>query len=122
MSDSGFSKKYVSINKNRDFQFLFKRGKSVVNNAFVCYYKESRRRVNRCGIMTSKKIGNAVVRNRSRRVIREAFRYVEPYFRERCDKRYDFIFVARASTHALKSTKIAPLIKSRVFDQIIGKK
>lgn len=115
---SDYSKKYVSVKKNRDFQFLFKKGSSVVSSAFVCYYKESRRRVNRLGIVTSKKIGNAVKRSRSRRVIREAFRHIEPELRSRTDKRYDFIIVARGKTPFIKSDRLLGQMKTMILEKI----
>ncbi len=117
---SDYSKKYASIKHNKEFQFLFKKGSSIVTSAFVCYYRESRRRVNRCGIMTGKKIGGAVIRNRARRVIREAFRQSEPWLREKTGKRYDFIFVARAHTPEMKSGRIAALIMNKVMKPLTG--
>jgi len=67
-----YAKKYVCIKKDKEFRFLFKKGDSIVTDAFVCYARESKRRVNRIGIVTGKKVGNAVKRSRARRVIREA--------------------------------------------------
>ena len=81
-----FKKRYVVIKSNRDFSFLFKKGESVVNYAFVCYMKPRRAGKNRLGIVTGKKIGNAVKRNRSRRIIREAFRLFEPMLKEKTDR------------------------------------
>ena len=101
-----YAKKYVCIKKDNEFRFLFKKGDSIVTDAFVCYARESKRRVNRIGIVTGKKVGNAVKRSRARRVIREAFRLIEPLLREQTQKRYDFIFVARAKTPAMKSTEV----------------
>ncbi len=101
-----YAKKYVCIKKDKEFRFLFKKGDSIVTDAFVCYARESKRRVNRIGIVTGKKVGNAVKRSRARRVIREAFRLIEPLLREKTQKRYDFIFVARAKTPAMKSTEV----------------
>ena len=57
----------------------------------------------------------AVVRNRARRVIREAFRIFDHDLRELTDKRYDFIFVARTKTASLKSTQALGLMKSRLL-------
>ena len=101
-----YAKRYVCIKKDREFKFLFKKGDSIVTDAFVCYARESKRRVNRVGIVTGKKVGNAVKRSRARRVIREAFRLIDPLLREKTQKRYDFIFVARAKTPAMKSTQV----------------
>ena len=86
--------------------------------AFVCYVRESKRRVNRIGIVTGKKVGNAVKRNRARRVIREAFRLVEPHLREKTQKRYDFIFVARTKTAEVKSDKLLKLMHKHIADKI----
>lgn len=117
-----YSKKFVSVKKNREFQYLFKNGETVVTYGFVCYVKENRRRMNRCGIMTGKKIGNAVKRNRSRRVIREAFRLIDPELRKSTDKRYDFVFVARGKTPSLKSSQIYGLMKTKLLKKLSAKK
>lgn len=112
---SEYAKKYVCIKKDKEFRFLFKKGDNIVTDAFVCYARESKRRVNRIGIVTGKKVGNAVKRSRARRVIREAFRLIEPLLREKTQKRYDFIFVARAKTPAMKSTQVYRQMENRLL-------
>lgn len=116
-----FRKKYVCIKKDKEFCFLFNKGESIVSYAFICYVRENKRRVNRIGIVTGKKIGNAVKRNRARRVIREAFRLIEPRLREQSQKRYDFIFVARAKTTELKTDKLYSLMNKLIIGKY-GKK
>lgn len=110
-----YAKRYVCIKKDREFKFLFRKGDSVVTDAFVCYARESKRRVNRIGIVTGKKVGNAVKRSRARRVIREAFRLIDPMLREKTQKRYDFIFVARAKTPAMKSTQVYRQMENKLL-------
>ena len=110
-----YAKKYVCIKKDKEFRFLFKKGDSIVTDAFVCYARESKRRVNRIGIVTGKKVGNAVKRSRARRVIREAFRLIDPLLREKTQKRYDFIFVARAKTSAMKSTQVYRQMENKLL-------
>lgn len=112
---SEYAKRYVCIKKDREFKFLFRKGDSVVTDAFVCYARESKRRVNRIGIVTGKKVGNAVKRSRARRVIREAFRLIDPLLREKTQKRYDFIFVARAKTPAMKSTQVYRQMENKLL-------
>ena len=69
---------FVTLKSNSDFRRLYNRGKAITDPALVVYYSKNRAGICRIGITTSKKIGNAVERNRSRRVIREAFRQVCP--------------------------------------------
>ena len=78
--------------------------------------------MNRLGIVTSKKIGNAVKRSRARRVIREAFRVIEPELRRRTDKRYDFIIVARGKTPFIKSDRLYGQMKAGILEKIAPQK
>lgn len=98
---------FVTLKSNSDFRRLYNRGKAVTDPALVVYYSKNRAGICRIGITTSKKIGNAVERNRSRRVIREAFRQVCPQL-EPC---YDIVLVARSKTKYLKSTRIEETMK-----------
>jgi ribonuclease P protein component len=93
---------FVTLKLNGDFRRLYNRGKAVTNPALVMYYSKNRAGNCRIGITTGKKIGDAVERNRSRRIIREAFRNVA----KDIDGNYDFVFVARSKTKYLKSTYI----------------
>ena len=110
-----YAKRYVCIKKDREFKFLFRKGNSVVTDAFVCYAGKTKRLLNRIGIVTGKKVGNAVKRSRARRVIREAFRLIDPLLREKTQKRYDFIFVARAKTPAMKSTQVYRQMENKLL-------
>lgn len=94
--------KFISICRNNDFRRLYAKGKSFVSPLVVVYVKKNRNQGLRVGITTSKKIGNAVLRNRSRRVIREAFRELSPSVKSG----YDLVFVARGRTPHVKSTDV----------------
>lgn len=99
-----FLQKYVSLNQNTDFQRTYYRGKSTARPALVVYAMKNRVGICRVGITTSKKIGNAVERNRSRRIIRAAYQSI---FKQYALKgNYDIIFVARGKTKYLKSTQV----------------
>lgn len=54
------------------------------------------------GITTGKKIGNAVKRNRARRLIRTAFSELE----QRLNGSYDIVFVARTKTSQVKMQEV----------------
>ena len=95
--------KMVALCRNNDFRRLYARGKSFVSPVVVVYTLKNRTGQVRVGITTSKKIGNAVQRNRSRRVIREAFRGLA----SRVRPGVDLVFVARGKTPYVKSTDVA---------------
>ena len=65
--------RYASIKENREFMFLYKKGKSYCADCLVIYVRKNKNRGLRLGITVTKKIGKAVVRNRIRRRIRESF-------------------------------------------------
>ena len=98
---------FTPIKENRDFRRIYTRGKSYVSPVVVTYVLKNRVKKLRVGITTSKKIGNAVCRNRSRRVIREAVRQLG----DAIPPGYDLVFVARTRTHACKSTDIAKMMR-----------
>lgn len=95
-------KNAVALKENRDFQRLYKRGKSYVSPVLVTYIAKNKNNNLRYGITTGKKIGNAVKRSRCRRIIRAAFAQVSPMLRNG----YDIVFVARGKTPYVKSGDI----------------
>ena len=96
----------TSLNRNIDFRRTYGRGKAYTSPALVTYVARNRAGICRVGITTSKKIGNAVERNRSRRVIRAAFRTFAPQI----EGGWDIVFVARSKTKYLKSTQLETII------------
>jgi len=63
------------LQENRDFRKVFARGRSVANRYFVLYVSKKRSsEASRIGFSVSKKVGNAVVRNRVKRLLREVCR------------------------------------------------
>ena len=103
-------KKTVTIKSNCDFRRTYGKGKVFQAPALVSYVLKNRAGICRIGITTSKKIGNAVERNRSRRVIRAAYREIE----EKINGNYDIVFVARSRTKYQKSTQLAQLMLSQL--------
>ena len=68
----------TSLKKNSEFQKVYKRGKSLANKHIVMFVIKNDKGINRLGISASKKIGKAVVRNKQRRRLKEAFRALWP--------------------------------------------
>ena len=93
---------FVPLCRNNDFRRIYARGKSYVTPVVVVYVMKNRLKTVRVGITTSKKVGNAVQRNRSRRVIREAYRALADQVRPGVD----LVFVARGRTPYVKSTEV----------------
>ena len=105
-------KQTVTIKSNCDFRRIYGKGKTFQGPALVSYVLKNRAGICRIGITTSKKIGNAVERNRSRRVIRAAYSMIE----EKIQGNYDFVFVARSKTKYIKSTRLAEIMLSQLIE------
>lgn len=104
--------KPAAINQNSDFRRIYARGRSYPSSALVTYVMKNRRDAVRYGITAGKKIGNAVERNRSRRVIRAAFFELFPSIQEGCD----IVFVARSKTKYLKSHQVKKAMWKQLSD------
>lgn len=81
----------VFLKENRQFRRLYAKGKSFVSPFLVLYYKKNGKNKNFLGITVSGKVGNAVLRNKLRRRIREIYRTNE----ERFLSGYTIVVVAR---------------------------
>ena len=82
-----------SLKKNRDFQHVYKNGRSHANRYLVMYELDNGLDKNRLGISVSKKVGNSIVRHRLTRLIRESYRLNEELFP--CGK--DIVVIARVA-------------------------
>ena len=82
-----------SLKKNRDFQSVYRKGKSYGNKYLVMYLLPNQTERNRIGISVSKKVGNSIVRHHLTRLIRESYRLHEENFQ--CG--YDMVVVARTA-------------------------
>ena len=80
-----------SLKKNKDFKYIYRKGKSYANKYLVMYVLENGTSQNRLGISVSKKVGNSVVRHRITRLIRESYRLNETLF----ERGLDIVVVAR---------------------------
>ena len=62
------------VRSRGDFQRAYAEGTKVVTRRFVLFARENGGELTRLGVTATRKTGNAVVRNRARRLVKEAFR------------------------------------------------
>lgn len=82
-----------SLKNNKDFQIVYRTGRSYANRFLVMHIRKNDLGRNRLGISVSKKVGNSVVRHHLTRLIRESYRLQEEYFL--CG--YDIVVVVRVN-------------------------
>ena len=82
-----------SLKKTKDFQNVYRRGKSYANRYLVMYVLSNQTEGNRLGISVSKKVGNSVIRHHLTRLIRESYRLHEDMF----NSGLDMVVIARVS-------------------------
>lgn len=89
----------LRLRNREDFSRIYRGGKSFANGQFVVYWsKQPSAEPFRLGVSASKKIGNAVVRNRMRRMIKEIVRHQA----NRIVPRTDFILIVRKPATLMK--------------------
>lgn len=87
------------MNDNRDFMTLYKKGRYSASKYSVIYVRPNGRPFNRLGITAGKKVGNAVCRNRAKRLIRLAYQSAEV----RLPVGMDIVIVARNTLCSVRS-------------------
>jgi ribonuclease P protein component len=97
----------LTLRKQSDFSRVYKQGKSKCCRFEVILYRRNGLRFTRTAFVASKKVGNSVERNRSRRIMRAAYRSLEP----RVKSGYDIIFVARAAIIGCKEPEVEKQLK-----------
>lgn len=86
--------KRTRLTRTSDFQRVYRQGSSTASRFLVLHYFAQPAGGGgepRLGLAVSKKLGGAVVRNRVKRLLREAFRECA----ERLPEDYDYVLIAR---------------------------
>ncbi len=93
----------LTLRKQKDFNRVYNHGKSKGSKFVVVIYRKNRLDYTRTAFVSSKKVGNSVQRNRSRRLMRESF----SSFKDRIMPGYDIIFVARSTINEAGTDDVA---------------
>jgi ribonuclease P protein component len=104
-----------TLNDNKDFLALYNRGRFTASKYTVIYVKPNGKGYNRLGITAGKKIGNAVCRNRAKRLIRQAYRETEIDL----PVGIDIVIVARKAICEIKSQELCGYMKKYGVPEII---
>jgi ribonuclease P protein component len=100
-------KKINRVRKNRDFRMIYETGLSVANRYLVMHAVINPSARSRIGITAGKKIGGAVVRNRSKRRVRECCRL----FNTVLPTGYDIIVACRKGVNDVSWMELEHLFK-----------
>jgi len=110
--------KKTVLRRKSDFSAIYNRGKSVGERYVVLFIKKNGLPYNRIAFLASKKVGNSVVRNRARRLMKESFRVIK----ENVADGYDIVFIARKTICNLKCADVKKSMESAVNRAGIVKK
>jgi len=86
-------KETLRLREKTAFKKIYNRGSSLANKYLVMFYSKNNQSHNKVGFIASKKVGNSVVRNRARRLMKETFRL----YSGEIEHGYDLILIARAN-------------------------
>jgi len=104
------------VRKRREFEKAYEEGYKVVTPQFALYVRPNDLLESRLGITTTRRLGKAVVRNRARRLVREAYRKNQ----EKMPPGYDFVVVVRKPLLDLKSTALEPVLTEAALKAAAG--
>lgn len=102
------------LKDNKVFTRCFRKGNFASCEFVTAYFIPNKSPYNRIGISVGKKNGNAVQRNRIKRIIRAAYRLNESKF----PIGYDIVFAARNNIAEKKSKDIEDFINRRLLKKM----
>ncbi|MDF1515613.1 MAG: ribonuclease P protein component, partial [Anaerolineae bacterium] len=105
--DNSWPKK-KRLRRSGEFKAVWSGGQSWAHALFVVWANPNNLNYSRIGIVASRKVGNAVARNRSRRLIREAARrlYSKIY------SGWDLVIVARSALLSVREPEVEDALRT----------
>lgn len=100
-------KKEEKLRNNREFRRVYDSGKSFANKYLVLFFIENDLTYNRVGFVTTKKLGNSVVRNKYRRRLKEAYKKNQSEIKTG----YDIILLFRAGAKDIDYWKVESALR-----------
>lgn len=96
------------LKKSFQFNYIYRKGKCVSSDKIALYYAPNRNNNLKIGVSVSKKVGKSTVRNRIKRVFKEACRSILP----RISVKYNYILVARMDAQTLTFNEVVHTLES----------
>ena len=103
------------LTRSAEFDAVYRRGRSSASRHLVAYAFPSELEESRLGVAVSRKVGNAVVRNKLKRQLRDAFGALEPQ-----PTRLDVVLVARPGLDEAVETQGFAWLSAEVAE-LVGK-
>lgn len=112
-------KKENRLKKRKQFKWTFKNGKAVHSKNIVLIYTTTRGTDFKVGFSVTKKVGNAVVRNHTKRLMRESV----SSFQNNIISQHTIIFVAKPSIvegnfESIKSEMLSLLKNAKLYKEV----
>lgn len=98
------------LRKERDFGLLYHKGKSIGGRFTILFYRKNGLPFSRRAFLASKKVGNAVERNRARRLMKESLRLITA--ETPLKSGYDILLIARNSINNRKCADVKKQIEA----------
>lgn len=98
--------------KRHQFLAVSRRGRKVQDACFIVYYRPGGTDHPRLGVTVSRRVGNAVTRNRVKRLVREFFRNN----RHRLEDNWDLNVIAKPAASGLRAHEVAASL-NRLFSK-----
>lgn len=107
-------KKFEIVKEQRKFDEIIKTGNFIKNNTFIVYYLKHEQDFPKFGIAVGKKIGNAVTRNKYKRIIRNIVDNNKFLFK----KEFDYIIIIKRKCLEMSFDELNNSLSSLINENI----